>query len=84
MQSAAMLIGSRKEKKTTETNIDGEVQAPWFRLRIPSFVPSSPRHTEDVIRYLRDQGITLTYDPATRTLHAGTGETAQTITLQAS
>jgi hypothetical protein len=36
MQSAAMLIGSRKEKKTTETNIDGEVQAPWFRLRIPS------------------------------------------------
>jgi hypothetical protein len=37
-----------------------------------------------VIRYLRDQGITLTYDPATRTLHAGTGETAQTITLQAS
>ena len=42
------------------------------------------QNTEDIIRYLRDQGITPTYDPATRTLHAGTGETAQTITLQAS
>lgn len=39
---------------------------------------------EDVIGYLREQAITLTYDPAARALHAGTGETAQTITLKAS
>jgi site-specific DNA recombinase len=39
---------------------------------------------EDVIRYLRDQQVTLTYDPAAGTLHAGTGDAAQTITLKAS
>ena len=39
---------------------------------------------EDVIGYLREQQITLTYDPAAGTLHAGTGEAAQTITLKAS
>jgi hypothetical protein len=39
---------------------------------------------EDVISYLREQQITLAYDPAAGALHAGTGETAQTITLQAS
>jgi site-specific DNA recombinase len=38
---------------------------------------------QDVICYLRDQQITLTYDPAAGTLHAGTGEAAQTITLKA-
>jgi DNA invertase Pin-like site-specific DNA recombinase len=39
---------------------------------------------EDAIGYLRDQQITLAYDPAERTLHAGTGQAAQTITLKAS
>jgi site-specific DNA recombinase len=39
---------------------------------------------EDVIGYLREQQITLADDPAAGALHAGTGETAQTITLQAS
>ena len=39
---------------------------------------------ERVIGYLRDQQITLAYDPADGTLHAGTGEAAQTITLKAS
>jgi DNA invertase Pin-like site-specific DNA recombinase len=38
----------------------------------------------DVTGYLREQQITLTYDPAAGTLRAGTGEAAQTITLTAS
>jgi site-specific DNA recombinase len=39
---------------------------------------------EDVIRYLRERQITLTYDPASGTLNAGTAQAAQTITLTAS
>ena len=39
---------------------------------------------EDVTAYLREQQITLTYDLAAGTLHAGTGEAVQTITLKAS
>ena len=39
---------------------------------------------EDVIGYLRERRITLTYDPASGTLDAGTAEAAQTITLTAS
>ena len=39
---------------------------------------------EDAIGYLREQQITLTCDPAVATLHAGTGDAAQTITLTAS
>ena len=39
---------------------------------------------EDVICYLREQQVTVTYDPAAGELHAGTGEAAQTITLNAS
>jgi site-specific DNA recombinase len=39
---------------------------------------------EDVTGYLREQQIILTYDPATRTLRAGTGEAATTVTLEAS
>jgi site-specific DNA recombinase len=39
---------------------------------------------EDVIRYLREQRITLTYDPVAASLCAGTGHVAQTITLKAS
>jgi site-specific DNA recombinase len=38
---------------------------------------------EDVIGYLREQQISLTYDPADGVLRVGTGETAQTITLKA-
>jgi len=37
-----------------------------------------------VISYLRDQQVTLIYDPAADALRAGTGETTQTITLKAS
>jgi len=39
---------------------------------------------EDVITYLRQQQIALTYDPAAGTLRASTGESAQTITLKTS
>ena len=39
---------------------------------------------EDVIRYLRERQITLTYDPAAGTLNAGTAEAIRTITLTAS
>jgi site-specific DNA recombinase len=39
---------------------------------------------EDVTGYLREQQIALTYDPAAGTLHAGTVETATTVTLKAS
>ena len=39
---------------------------------------------EDVICYLSEQEITLTYDPAVGVLRAGTGDAAQTITLKAS
>jgi site-specific DNA recombinase len=42
------------------------------------------RAAEDVICYLREQQITLTYDPATETLRTGSGQAAQTITLKAS
>jgi site-specific DNA recombinase len=38
----------------------------------------------DVIQYLRERQITLTYDPATSTLYAGTAGTATTVTLKAS
>jgi len=38
---------------------------------------------EDVIRYLREQQITLTYDPAASTLRAGTAKAATTVTLKA-
>ena len=37
-----------------------------------------------VIAYLREQEISLTYDPAAGTLHARTGDAATTITLRAS
>jgi site-specific DNA recombinase len=39
---------------------------------------------EDVIGYVRDRGITLTYDPATGTLQASTCEAAKTIIRKAS
>jgi site-specific DNA recombinase len=43
-----------------------------------------PVSAEDVTGYLGGQQITLTYDPAAGTLHTGTGEAAQPITLKAS
>ena len=42
------------------------------------------RAAEDVILYLREQELTLAYDPAAGTLCAGIGENSQTITLKAS
>ena len=45
---------------------------------------SSHSTLTDVTGYLRDQQLTLTYDPAAGTLRAGTGQAAQTITLKAS
>ena len=39
---------------------------------------------EDVLCYLREQQVVLTYDPATGTLRVGIGQAAQTITLKAS
>jgi hypothetical protein len=36
-----------------------------------------------VIGYLREQEITLTYDPSADAVRAGTGGTARTITLKA-
>lgn len=39
---------------------------------------------EDVIAYLREQELALTYDPAAGTLRAGTGEAPMTVTLKAS
>lgn len=43
-----------------------------------------PVTAEDVAGYLREQQIVLIFDPASGTLHAGTGEATQTITLKAS
>ena len=39
---------------------------------------------EDVIGYVRDRGITLTYDPAAGTLQAGTCEAAKAVIRKAS
>ena len=39
---------------------------------------------EDVIGYLREKELTLTYNPATGTLRAGAAEAAKTVTLKAS
>jgi site-specific DNA recombinase len=39
---------------------------------------------EDVISFLREQQITLAYDPAAGTLHAGAAGAAMTVTLKAS
>jgi site-specific DNA recombinase len=39
---------------------------------------------ENVIGYLREQQITLTYDPAVGTLYVGAGDAVQAITLKAS
>ncbi len=56
-------------------------RTPRTRRGVDARYQASP---EDVIGYLREQQITLTYDPASGTLDAGTAEAAQTITLTAS
>lgn len=43
-----------------------------------------PVRAEDVIRYLREHRITLTYDPVTGTLRAGTSDDAKTTVMKAS
>ncbi|HEX5303945.1 MAG TPA: hypothetical protein VFW50_43815 [Streptosporangiaceae bacterium] len=68
-------------------------------LRLPLTQPTAPqrrrrtrrghdaRHQaspEDVISYLRERQIILTYDPACGALNAGTAETAKTIVLTGS
>lgn len=60
---------------------DTEGQRGRTRRGINALYHPSP---EDVIAYLREQAITLTYDPAARTLHAGTGDATPTIALKAS
>jgi hypothetical protein len=60
--------GAGQRRRRTRRGIDARHQA-------------SP---EDVIGYLRERQVTLTYDPASGTLDAGTAAAAQTITLTAS
>jgi site-specific DNA recombinase len=43
-----------------------------------------PASEQDVIRYLREHGITFIYDQAAGTLQAGTGEAAKTLIRKAS
>ena len=54
------------------------------RRRTRRGVESGTATAEDVIAYLRENEITLTYDPAAETLRAGTGDAAETITMKAS
>jgi site-specific DNA recombinase len=58
---------ARRQRRRTRRGVDVRCQA----------------GSEDVIGYLRERQITLTYDPACGTLVAGTAEAAQTITLTA-
>jgi site-specific DNA recombinase len=59
--------------------------APGRRRRTRAGADITPSvDAEGVLAYLREHQVTLTYDPAAGALHAGTGETAQTITLTAS
>jgi site-specific DNA recombinase len=59
--------------------------APGRRRRTRAGADIKPRASaEDVLAYLREHRITLTYDPAAGTLSTGSGEIAQTITLKAS
>jgi hypothetical protein len=60
--------GERKRRRRTRHGIDVRHQAT----------------IEDVIACLREREVTLTFDPAARTLHAGTGDAATTVTLKAS
>jgi hypothetical protein len=59
--------------------------APGRRRRTRAGADITPSvDAEGVLAYLREHQVALTYDPAAGALHAGTGETAQTITLTAS
>ena len=63
------------------TGTGGEQRRRRTRHGVDVRYPASP---EDVIGYLRQQQITLTYDPASGALNAATAEAAQAITLTAS
>ncbi|MGD0936094.1 MAG: hypothetical protein ABR922_16170 [Streptosporangiaceae bacterium] len=54
------------------------------RRRIRRGIDVRCQAAENAISYLREQQISLIFDPASGTLHAGTGEAAQTIALTAS
>jgi site-specific DNA recombinase len=54
------------------------------RRRTRRGIDLMPADTEATVSYLREQQITLTYDPAAGALQAGTGQTATIVTLKAS
>jgi DNA invertase Pin-like site-specific DNA recombinase len=56
---------------------------PDRRRRTRQGADARPVGPEEVIRHLREQQVTLTYDPADGTLRVGTGGATQTITLKA-
>jgi DNA invertase Pin-like site-specific DNA recombinase len=65
--------------------LSGEPPAEGRRRRTRRGIDTRhPASAEDVISYLREQQITLAYDPATGTLHAGADGAATTVTLKAS
>ena len=65
--------------------LTGTQPAPGRRRRTRRGADARPQAgAEDVIRYVRDRGITLTYDPAAGTLQAGTCEAAKTVIRKAS
>ena len=63
---------------------DGEGDGPRRRRTRRGIDTRCQATPEAVTAYLREQSISLTYEPATSTLYAGTGDAAQTITLKAS
>jgi site-specific DNA recombinase len=63
---------------------DGEGDGPRRRRTRRGIDTRCQATPEAVTAYLREQSISLTYDPATSTLYAGTGDAAQAITLKAS
>jgi hypothetical protein len=85
----------RKTAYVREDRIVPHLPALHLLLTAPSGEPRRRRRTrrgidvrhqaaEEVIAYLREQQITLAYDPAQATLRADTGDAAQAITLKAS
>jgi site-specific DNA recombinase len=63
---------------------DGEGDGPRRRRTRRGIDTRCQATPEAVIAYLREQSVSLTYESATSTLYAGTGDAAQTITLKAS
>jgi hypothetical protein len=65
--------------------LTGEEPAAGRRRRTRRGVDVWPAvSAEEAIGFLREHGITLTYDPAARTLQANSAEAAKTITGKAS